>query len=388
MIGIVADDISGAAEVGGVCQRFGLETQVVRELDGLRSSADVTVIDADSRSLSSPDASERLREAADCLGKVSPKWIYKKVDSVLRGNVYDEIVALGDSLGFGRALLVPANPSLGRVIKNGVYYVDGRPLDKTDFANDPEHPAQCSDVIGMLGRTTSWPVASCGFESPLPEVGILVGDVGNEKDLSRWAAIAAEKAIMPVGGSEFLVALLKTKNLKERSSSWKYQREEKNVWISGSASSRCRERIRRASELGLPVISMPSALMEAGEHESRALQDWSDAVLGSLSEFPQAIVTIGQPISPRPDLPVRLGRYLGQLTRMVIESMSIDHFWMEGGATASAVLEELGWREFRVLREIRLGVVTICPLGATRPTVTVKPGSYDWPEGIWEKRIF
>ena len=386
MIGIVADDISGAAEVGGVCQRFGLETFVVREIDRLQCSADVIVIDTNSRSLGPTEAGKKLSRAASWLRELRPEWIYKKVDSVLRGNVYDEVVALGDSLGFERALLLPANPSLGREIRNGVYYVGNRPIDETDFANDPEHPARCSDVFGLLGRITTWPVAACRQESSIPEEGILVGDVRNEEDLSRWAWLAAEEAILPVGGSEFLVALLKSRNLEAQACSWKFKREERNMWISGSASSPCRKRILEAAERGLPVIPMPASLMVTDEDERRELRTWADTVLASLSVSPHAIVTIGQPISARPDLPARLGRYLGHLAGIMMENTPIDHLWMEGGATASAVLAELGWKEFKVAQEIRLGVVSMRPFNRSRPTVTIKPGSYDWPEGIWKPR--
>lgn len=384
MIGIVADDISGAAEVGGVCQRFGLETLVVREVDRLQCSADVIVIDTDSRSLGAVEAGKRLRRVANQLEELKPEWIYKKVDSVLRGNVYDEVVALGDSFGFERALLLPANPSLGREIRNGLYYVGDCLIDKTDFAHDPEHPARCSDVIGLLGRTTSWSVASCRHKSSIPKEGLIVGDVRNEKDLNRWASEAVKETIFPVGGSEFLVAILKNRNLKADPCSWKFKQGDKNLWISGSASASCRYRIVDAAERGLRVVPMPAALMEMHEDECGVLRTWADRVLDSLSNFSQTIVTIGQPVSFKPELPARLGRNLGRLSKIVLENMPIDHLWMEGGATASFVLEELGWKKFEVIQEIELGVVSMRPLDRSAPTVTIKPGSYEWPKGIWK----
>ena len=76
MIGIVADDISGAAEVGGVCQRFGLETFVLRDVDRLECSADVIVIDTDSRSLGAIEAGKRLSRVANQLEELKPEWIY------------------------------------------------------------------------------------------------------------------------------------------------------------------------------------------------------------------------------------------------------------------------------------------------------------------------
>ena len=57
-----------------------------------------------------------------------------------------EIEAVLGPLGLRRALLVPANPALGRVIRGGCYFIDGIPIDKTDFGQDPEYPARFPDV--------------------------------------------------------------------------------------------------------------------------------------------------------------------------------------------------------------------------------------------------
>ena len=386
MIGIIADDISGAAEVGGVCHRFGFETQVYREANRMGGPAEVTVIDTDSRSLSASESARRVRRAAEWLRQFKPEWCYKKVDSVLRGNVYHEIVAMGESLGLARALLVPANPSLGRVIRDGVYYVDDIPVDETDFANDPEHPVHRSEVVEMLGKPASWPVVSGSRDWALPDRGILIGDAEDDEELAEWAAMAAANPIVSAGGSEFLVALMEERERKTRESSWVYNREARNLWISGSASTRSQERVSRARRLGIPVIAMPAALMRTGDHENSAIEKWANLAAQSLSRFPQAIVAIGQPISRHPDTSARLERHLGRLTKLVMESIAVDHLWLEGGATASAVLRELGWERFKVVREIRLGVVTMKPVGRRRPMVTVKPGTYEWPGGIWQPR--
>ena len=50
---------------------------------------------------------------------------------------------------------------------------------------------------------------------------------------------------------------------------------------------------------------------------------------------------------------------------------------IEGGATAYALLEELGWVDFEVLCETAPGVVRLqhMPSGTV---LTLKPGSYPW----------
>src|SRR5439155_13896885 len=90
------------------------------------------------------------------------QWIYKKVDSVLRGHLLVELEAMMDQLGLNRALLVPANPSLERVVRNGQYFVRGKPIHETDFRLDPEYPRYTSSVGELLGASGARSVHVCG----------------------------------------------------------------------------------------------------------------------------------------------------------------------------------------------------------------------------------
>jgi uncharacterized protein YgbK (DUF1537 family) len=138
---VIADDLSGAAELAGIAFAGGLSAEVQRRFDP-SSDAQVIAVDTDSRSLSSVDAAQRASEVAEQVAAASPAWVFKKVDSVLRGNVRAEIEAILSATGQARAVLVPANPTRGRTIVGGRYFVNGVPLDQTAFANDPEHPRQ------------------------------------------------------------------------------------------------------------------------------------------------------------------------------------------------------------------------------------------------------
>ena len=52
------------------------------------------------------------------------------------------------------------------------------------------------------------------------------------------------------------------------------------------------------------------------------------------------------------------------------------HLIIEGGATAWATLQALGWTEFTIERQIAPGVVQMRAMNGT--LVTLKPGSYPW----------
>ena len=67
MIVVIADDLTGAAEIGGMAWRHGLVAEIQVEID-LSSPVDLIVVDTDSRSLSPAVAAERVMKVAEVCG--------------------------------------------------------------------------------------------------------------------------------------------------------------------------------------------------------------------------------------------------------------------------------------------------------------------------------
>ena len=149
MIGVIADDLTGAAELGAIGWRHGLRAEIVRS-GKPGGTADLVCVDTDSRACEPDVAAKRAAGAAKLLRAAGAKWIYKKVDSVLRGQVTAEVEAVMKQLKLTRALLLPANPSLGRTIRGGEYFLHGKPLHKTEFAHDPHFPRRSSQVLRLV----------------------------------------------------------------------------------------------------------------------------------------------------------------------------------------------------------------------------------------------
>ena len=107
MIGVIADDLTGAAELGAIGLRHGLRPEIVRN-GGPSGQSDLVCVDTDSRSCEPATAAKRATVAAKLLSAAGAAWIYKKVDSVLRGQVTAEVEAVMKQLQLDRALLLPA----------------------------------------------------------------------------------------------------------------------------------------------------------------------------------------------------------------------------------------------------------------------------------------
>src|SRR5688572_845210 len=92
MIAVIADDFSGAAELGGIGLRYALGVEISTEINA-GTNADLLVIDANTRSVKEEEAVQKIEQITKGLLQLQPEWTYKKTDSVLRGHVVAELKA-------------------------------------------------------------------------------------------------------------------------------------------------------------------------------------------------------------------------------------------------------------------------------------------------------
>ena len=101
MIVVVADDLTGAAEMAGVGLAHGLNVEI--NIEGYRdSSAELLVVAADTRSKPIPIVIEKITKLSEEIRKGHPELVYKKIDSVLRGHVLEEYADHGRRIMYER----------------------------------------------------------------------------------------------------------------------------------------------------------------------------------------------------------------------------------------------------------------------------------------------
>jgi uncharacterized protein YgbK (DUF1537 family) len=383
MILVVADDISGAAEIAAVGRTFGLTAQLqMRPTAG--SSAELLVIDTDTR-YRSINPTRNIKNLLTVYNPTSVEWYYKKVDSVLRGNVSIELHTMMQLLKKNRTILAPANPTKGRVITNGQYFIDGRLLHETDFANDPDYPAASSSVIDLLNAPSNCPVHTRTPETYTGhEHGIIIADANNIKDLIKWTKYLDEHTLA-AGGSDFFRAILNKKLSSNRIPSEINVAEisGKKLFVCGSTSETSRKAVAQAGNSGIPVCPLPDALFKNTEADDTLIKQWADEVLEALSASESVIIAIAQKPVWDSELAENLRMKIAVLVQMVLDAAEIRELFIEGGATAEAVLRKLNYLRFDVVAEYVPGVVQMCAAGQKEQYITIKPGSYPWPTRIW-----
>ena len=387
MIGVIADDISGAAEIAGVGLRLGLSAEVL-EKGRPSGQAGLVCIDTDSRCCSTSEAARRAAAAANVLRRAGAKWIYKKVDSVLRGPVAAEIQAIRKELKLKTVLLHPANPSLGRTIKDGKYFIRGQLLHKTEFLRDPAHPRKTANVCKLLGRTLTFPVQVGKLNEPLAESGVIICESSSSRDVQAWVQLARPEMLL-AGGAEFFAALLAArtapsaatiKKLKTRTIALENTGLE--LFVCGTTSKSSQKFVRDARRAGTPIFSLPGELVWGADFTRPTLKIVSDQVLAAFQKHPRVILQTGLP--PVHEIPFaqRLARHLTQLAEVILKQSKVGRVYAEGGATAVELVRRMDWTRLTVLREVAPGVATLAVNGKLPVQLTIKPGTYVWPDEI------
>ena len=83
------------------------------------------------------------------------------------------------------------------------------------------------------------------------------------------------------------------------------------------------------------------------------------------------------------DVAIHLRTLMAEKTKELVSRHCPDHLIIEGGATAWATLQALGWDTFRIACQVAPGVVQMRADQGT--LVTLKPGSYPWGALFGEK---
>jgi uncharacterized protein YgbK (DUF1537 family) len=153
----IADDLTGALEVGAKFAAGGYAARVTTATETYVAPPDVPVlvVDTESRHLSEMDAHAVVRKTAERLRDFRPWLVYKKTDSTLRGNIAAELRGLLDVFSEQSIVYAPAYPAMGRVVRSGRLFVHGVPVHETAFADDPLNPIRDSHIPTLLGTVAA-----------------------------------------------------------------------------------------------------------------------------------------------------------------------------------------------------------------------------------------
>ncbi|MGF7227787.1 D-threonate kinase [Pantoea agglomerans] len=360
---VIADDFTGANDAGSGLAQAGARVHVLfgTEAPLPEDAADVLVISTDSRAVSASQAAERVAQVVQHFAaQLQQGWLFKKIDSTLRGNVGAETAAALRASGKRLALVAPAVPRLGRTTREGKVWVNQRLLTDTEFASDPKTPilnARVLDQMQIDGTEIDLPtLRSDRLDAVLAAAhGVVVVDAENEADLARLIIAAARLTEKPLlvgaaGLSDALGAALSVRPSRPV------------LAVVGSMSSSAQQQIatllkQRAVEIvdvdirqlfQQPAwpdrdrwIEQAAAALRAGRHTViRTCQHESQRHdIGHLSQ--QHSVT-------RQQLGEAISQLLGEITHSLCRTQLPHALYLSGGDVAIAVAQALGASGFKI----------------------------------------
>lgn len=386
MIVVIADDLSGATEIAGIGRRSGLSAQVQHRFLPT-PKVDLVVVNTQTRKKTRTEACEITKALCRQMAESKVAWCFKKVDSVLRGHVLEELLTTMRALNKPKAILAPANPSRGRTIVQGQYLIDNQPLHKTDFAYDPEYPVASSNIIDLLRASNRSAIQSAPHDQlGCHTKGIVVAEVQSTEDLAPWAG-QVDESTLPCGGADFFTAII-TRRLgrgAEPKAPTYDPAVGKTLIVCGSASAYSRAKVEDLRDNGIPVCPMPKALFKNVHGNNDSMARWIQDVETALQTQDMAVVAITEPVQQDITSAHGLRSCKASLVQAVLDHITVQELFIEGGATAETIISLLNWTTLHAIGEFCPGVVQLSPSDSRQQRLTVKPGSYPWPNCLTEK---
>ncbi len=380
---VIADDITGAAEIAGVALRHGVSATLTTKITAIPTTnntassntiataslpdSDVFIIATDTRSGNEADARKVVGQIAKGLKGVDCQ-IFKKTDSVLRGHIIAELQTLIDIIGCDCALLLPQNPSKGRVICNSRYFINNVPLDETDFRNDPEFPA-CSSYVEQLlkGKAVNIPINN-GIKT---DKSIQIADARNADEIKTQLQKTEDKNVLLAGGADFFDSFLSLNYPEKKCDAEpKLPKPQYTIIVCGSTQSKSIANEKYINEIRAQECTMPQDVFNGG-----SVKTWLNDLSNIYQKFNSVIMTIGERKNAGSECAVRLRNTMADVVHQLVSLQRPDLLIIEGGATAFACLNELGWDSFVLKNAYAPGIVSMT-YGNTE--IILKPGSYPW----------
>ncbi|PSM40380.1 Hrp-dependent type III effector protein [Streptomyces dioscori] len=383
MIGVIADDVTGATDVAVAFRRTGLRCGVyfgTPDASGVEPGLDVVVIALKSRTIPAPDAVKQSLAAAETLQTLGARQLFFKYcstfDSTAEGNIGPVLDALVELVRTDAVVTTPASPEHRRTTFNGHLFVNEELLSESSMRNHPLTPMRDSSltrlmdaqsdggsvVIGheVVGRGPD--AVSSHVESARHDARYLFPDAATEDDLFSIAQAVLEEPL--VAGAAGLAGAIGRAHGSKSAAPRAYERENapsgRAIVLAGSCSRRTLEQIDRMLSALRPAHRLDALGSDDPESLARGALDWYDA----LPAGPAPLIYSSLPPAERRVVQDALGversaEILESAIALIARGLrerGVTRFVAAGGETSGSLVAALGIRGGVVGLEAARGV--------------------------------
>ena len=403
LIGAVADDMTGATDLGLMLSRSGMRTV---QLIGLPDpstplpDADAVVIALKSRTIPPDQAvAQALAAGRRLLAAGAGQLMFKycsTFDSTDAGNIGPVIAALLDLTGARITIACPAYPANGRTVYQGHLFLGQQLLSDSPMQNHPLTPMRDANLVRVLSRQTRLKVglidhatitqgaaATLAAMQMAAQAGtrILITDCTTDADLMTLGSACRGMALV-TGGSGIaagLAANFAPSLSRQPDATTMAAPPGRAVILAGSCSAATLAQIDAARTAGLPVCTLDVTTLGRGGQVA-AVADWA---IDQTSDLPPLICSSADPRTLA-RIHSQLGRDAsGTLVEQAhadiarrLQAAGFSRFIVAGGETSGAVVKALGVTMLNIGPEIDPGVPWTRSIGGPDLALALKSGNF------------
>jgi uncharacterized protein YgbK (DUF1537 family) len=411
LLGCIADDLTGATDLGVNLAREGLS---VIQVNGVPDpgldvpAADAVIVALKSRTIAPDDAIAQSLAALAWLRGHGAERIYFKYcstfDSTPRGNIGPVTDALRRALGIAsNALPTPATPAYprnGRTVYLGHLFVGDVLLSDSGMRHHPLTPMTDANLVRVLAAQTA------GKVGRLPQADLEAGADAARKRLEMLAAEGFTHAIvdatcdlhlyvagqacvdlpLTTGGAGLAVGIARALRDRARAGSGAWTAPSPRgpvAWLSGSCSEATRGQVAAACDtvrsfrIDPLALATNPAIADAIAAEAVAALD-GGSVLVYATAPPDAIAAAQRQLGTERAAGVVEAAFRTIATTLAANG--VRAFVVAGGETSGAVVEALGVRALAIGPEIDPGVPWTRAVGGEPFWLALKSGNFGGPD--------
>lgn len=357
-------------------KRRGIATDVVFSADLIGNSGTSYVLDTESRGMSGEEAYSTVRKIIKDIDFSGFKYVIKKVDSTLRGNIAEEIKAVDEAFKSDLVVFSPALPDLGRTTVEGVHCLNGIPITKTELAKDPIKPVTQDNIKKILEKV---------YDEKITHVSIkdLQEDNFNFSAGRIFTFDASSNAHMQIIiknclGTGKRILWVGTAAMADNLFEIEY-RTPPSLAVVGSVSSVTRSQVKFAENSGIKILKVPVSDIIEGKNINNTVDEaveilshGNDLIIISPSSYSleeyELINTSGAGKSMTTnEISIFVQDLLGKISKEVLEKIRVSGVFLTGGDTAIGLFKKLGALGSSISGEVTTGI----------PLMRLRGGSFD-----------
>jgi uncharacterized protein YgbK (DUF1537 family) len=399
LIGAIADDFTGATDLGNMFVQGGLRTLLLLGVPagGVDLAGyDAVIIALKSRAIPAAKAVEASLEALRWLQDKGAQRYYFKYcstfDSTPHGNIGPVTDALLDALKEDFTVVVPAYPKYRRTVFQGHLFVGDLRLDESPLRHHPLNPMTDSSLVRLMeaqskGKAGLVPFAAVhAGAKPLRHAldalrvqgkRYAVVDTVLDDDLHAIAEACAGMRLLTGGSGLALGMAMRTSRAPGERTAGK-TKSGRSAVLAGSCSQATLAQIAFAAK-SMPHYAIDPADLAAGKDVAGAALAWAAPLLAA---SPVLIYSSADPDTVK-SVQSALGERASHLIEQAFAAIAsglvqagVETLVVAGGETSGAVVQGLNISALEIGAEIDPGVPWVCTTGSRPLALALKSGNF------------